>query len=124
VRDRAEAIGARRYVQSHLIDTPRNESLCLPRGTLDPVPGIAEVWWNSLEDFRAAVTSPRGAAALAELAEDETTFIDIARSQLFLTNENFIFDFTGGQKVGRDAVKCIYLLARRADLTTEARHRI
>lgn len=123
VRDRAPAIRARRYVQSHLIDTPRNEGLRAARGMLPPVPGITEVWWDSLADFQAAASSPEGSAALGELAEDEATFIDIPRSQVFLTNENFIFDFTGGRKFGPDAIKCTYLLARRADLTAEECHR-
>ena len=122
VRDRAGALRARRYVQSHLIDTPRNEGLRAARGMLGPVPGITEVWWDSLADFQAAAADPAGAAALAELAADEDTFIDVSRSQVFLTRENFLFDFTGGAKFGPEAVKCTYLLARRNDLTVEACH--
>jgi hypothetical protein len=122
VRGHAGAIRARRYVQSHLLDTPRNEGLRAARGMLGPVAGITEVWWDSLADFQAAAADPAGAAALADLADDEAKFIDIARSQVFLTNENFIFDFTGGAKFGPDAIKCTYLLARRADLTVEACH--
>lgn len=122
VRGRAKAIRARRYVQSHIIDSPRNEGLRAARGMLPPVPGITEVWWDSLEDFQAAARDPAGAAALAELAADEDTFIDVARSQVFLTEEKFIFDFTGGRKSGPEAVKCTYLLARRAGLTAEACH--
>jgi len=123
VRDRAGAIGAKRYVQSHTIDTSANEGLRAVRGMLPPVPGITEVWWDSLEDFQAAASSPKGAQALAELGEDEQTFIDIGKSQVFLTEEKFIFDFTGGAKFGPDAVKCTYLLKRRNDLTVEACHR-
>jgi hypothetical protein len=122
VRGHAKAIRARRYVQSHLIDTPANEGLRAARGMLPPVPGITEVWWDSLEDFQAAMADPAGAEALADLAADEATFIDIGKSQVFLTREYPIFDFTGGRKFGPDAVKCTYLLARRADLTVEACH--
>jgi hypothetical protein len=122
VRGHAGAIRARRYVQSHLMETPLNEGLRAARGMLGPVPGITEVWWDSLEEFRAAAAGPEGAAALADLAEDEAKFIDVGRSQVFLTQENPIFDFTGGRKFGPDAVKCTYLLARRADLSVEACH--
>ena len=122
VRGHAAAIRARRYVQSHRIDTPLNDALRGARGMLESVPGITEVWWDSLEDFVAAGQDPAGAAAFADLAEDETKFIDIARSQVFLTHENLIFDFTGAHKFGPDAVKCTYLLARRADLTIAACH--
>jgi len=123
VRDRAKAIRAKRYVQSHIIDTPANEGLRAVRGMLPPVPGITEVWWDSLEDFQAAAASPEGVQALGELGEDEATFIDIKKSQVFLTQEKFIFDFTGGAKLGPDAVKCTYLLTRRNDLTAEECHR-
>jgi hypothetical protein len=122
VRGHAKAIRARRYVQSHRIDTPLNEAMRAARGMLPSVPGITEVWWDSLADFQAASSDPAGVAALADLAADEDTFIDVARSQVFLTQEHPIFDFTGGRKFGPEAVKCTYLLARRPDLTTEACH--
>ena len=43
--------------------------------------------------------------ALADLAADEDTFIDVKNSQVFLTRENFIFDFTGQAKFGPEALK-------------------
>jgi heme-degrading monooxygenase HmoA len=109
-------------VQSHLVDTPGNEALRAPRGMLEPAAGITSVWWDSLEDFQAAMADPAGAAALADLAEDEAKFIDVLRSQIFLTEEHPIFDFTGGRTLGPEAMKCTYLLARRADLTVRACH--
>ncbi len=118
----AQDIGARRYVQSHTLDTPANEGLRVARGMLSPAPGITEVWWDSLEAFQAASANPAGADALADLAQDEAKFIDIAASQVFLTEEKFIFDFTAGEKFGPDAVKCTYLLSRREDLTVAACH--
>jgi hypothetical protein len=117
VRGHARAIRAKRYVQSHLIDTPANEGLRAVRGMLPPVPGITEVWWDSLEEFQAAAADPAGAAALADLARDEETFIDIATSQVFLTKEKFIFDFTGAAKFGPEAVKVTYLLSRREGMS-------
>ena len=123
VRGHAKAIRAKRYVQSHLIDTPANESLRASRGMMGPVPGVTEVWWDSLEDFQAASADPAGRDALADLGEDEAKFIDFAGSQVFLTKENFIFDFTGGAKFAPDAVKVTYCLKRRADLTPEACHK-
>lgn len=122
VAGHARALRARRYVQSHLVDTPYNEALREARGMLPPAAGITEVWWDSLEDFQDASQSQAGAEALADLAEDETKFIDIGNSQIFLTKENLIFDFTGGRKFSPEAVKATYLLARRADLTPEACH--
>ena len=122
VRGHAKAIGARKYVQSHLIDTPANETLRAPRGMLPPIAGITEVWWDSLPAFQAATREPAAQGALADLAEDEAKFIDIAGSQVFLTSEHLIFDYTDAEKLGPDAIKCTYLLARRDDLSVEACH--
>jgi hypothetical protein len=123
VRGHAKAIRAKRYVQSHLIDSPTNEALRSTRGMLPPVPGITEVWWDSLEDFQAASSDPAAQAAFADLAADEDKFIDTSRSQVFLTKENFIFDFTGGAKFGPETVKVTYLLSRREGMTPEECHR-
>jgi len=49
------------------MDSPLNEAMRASRGMLPEVPGITEVWWDSLEDFRAAAASPEGAAALGGL---------------------------------------------------------
>lgn len=122
VRGHAAAIGARRYVQSHLMDSPLNEAMRASRGMPPEVAGITEVWWDSLEAFLASSASPAGAAALADLAQDEDRFIDVPKSQVFLSQEHTIFDFTAGKKFGPDAVKCTYLLARRPELTVEACH--
>jgi uncharacterized protein (TIGR02118 family) len=122
VRGHAAAIRAKRYIQSHLIETAGNEGLRTPRGMLPPVAGITEVWWDSVEDFQAAYATPEGAAAGADLSADEDKFIEVAGSQVFLTNENFIFDFTGGRKFGPEAMKCTYLLQKRDDMTVEACH--
>lgn len=123
VRKHAKAIRAKKYVQSHLIDTPFNEALRQPRGMLGPVAGITEVWWDSLEDFQAAYSTPEGQAAGAELSADEDKFIDIKKSQVFLTQEHLIFDYTDKKPFGEDTIKCTYLLAKRDDMTQEACHK-
>jgi len=122
VRSHAEAIKARKYVQSHTIDTPANEGLRAPRGMLPPIAGITEVWWDSLEAFQAASTDPKGQAALGQLAEDEAKFINFAGSQVFLTEEHPIFDYTDEKKLGPDTIKCTYLLSKRNDMSVEACH--
>src|SRR5262245_23883284 len=92
VRSFAEAIKARRYVQSHTIDTPLNTELVKSRGMADYYDGITEVWWDSLDDLVAATSTPEGAEAGRRLAEDEATFIDLSRSTIFMTEEHEIFD--------------------------------
>lgn len=123
VRGHAKAIGAKKYVQSHLIDTPANEGLRAPRGMLPPAAGITEVWWDSVEAFQAAYATPEGQAVGADLSADEDKFIDVANSQVFLTQEHVIFDYTDKKPLGDQTIKCTYLLARRNDLTAEACHK-
>jgi hypothetical protein len=122
VSAQAEALGLRKYVQSHLIDHPANEGLRAVRGMLGPVDGITEVWWDSAEALKAAYATPEGANAGRILAKDEETFIDFSNSHVFLTQEHLIFDHTDGKGVGQEAVKVTYLLARRRDLTQAACH--
>ena len=123
VRRHANAIRAKKYVQSHLIDTPMNEALRSARGMLGPVAGITEVWWDSVEDFQAAYSTPEGQAAGAELSADEDKFIDVKNSQVFLTQEHVIFDYTERRPFGKDTIKCTYLLTKRDDLTQAACHK-
>lgn len=91
VRKHAAALGARRYVQSHTMDTKFNEALQVSRGAAAAFDGITEVWWDSLEDFSTALATPEARRAGQELLEDERNFIDLAASSLFLTQEHTVF---------------------------------
>jgi len=64
VRSVAETIRARRYVQSHTIDTPLNQALIEGRGLAALYEGITEVWFDSLEDLAAAASTAEGQHAL------------------------------------------------------------
>jgi uncharacterized protein (TIGR02118 family) len=88
----AKDIRARRYVQSHTLDTPLNQAFAESRGLSPFYDGITEVWWDSLDDLMAAASSPEGGTALKMLLEDELEFIDLARSTIFMTEEHEIFD--------------------------------
>jgi uncharacterized protein (TIGR02118 family) len=91
VKSVAEAIKAVRYVQSHTLDTPLNDLLVESRGMSPVYEGITEVWWDSLDDLQAAVSTDEGAAAMQMLLEDESTFIDFPRSTIFMTEEIEVF---------------------------------
>jgi hypothetical protein len=52
--------------------------------------GVAELWWDSLDDMRTASGTPAGQAAGLALLEDERKFIDLARSPLFFGEEKTI----------------------------------
>ena len=88
VRECAKALGIRRYVQVHTLDTPANEALRRGRGAPQAYDGVAELWFESLEALAAAGATPEGKAAGRRLVEDERTFIDLARSPLLVAEEH------------------------------------
>jgi hypothetical protein len=52
--------------------------------------GVAEVYWDSVEDLLEAAGAPQGRAAGRELLEDERRFIDLPNSSMFYVNEHEI----------------------------------
>src|SRR3954451_3288089 len=89
VKRHAEALRIRRYVQTHARDTDLGEPISASRGSApDAYDGVAELWWDSLEDLVAAYSSEAGQAAGADLLEDERRFIDLPRSPLWLGEEH------------------------------------
>jgi uncharacterized protein (TIGR02118 family) len=91
VQRNAETLHIRRYVQVHLRETALDEAISAPRGSQPRFyDGIAELWWDSLEDLNAAFTTEAGQAAAQELLEDEQRFIDLPRSPLWLEEENVV----------------------------------
>ena len=58
VRSVAEVLGIRRYVQSHTIDTPINDALRASRNTEPRYDGVAELWWDSVDDFVGGWPTP------------------------------------------------------------------
>jgi len=91
VKKCAEALHARRYVQSHLLDSQLNFYARQPRGTAEPYDGITEIWWDRPEDVLAAISTPEGLEANRLLAEDEARFCDLPRCSVFFTEEHVIF---------------------------------
>jgi uncharacterized protein (TIGR02118 family) len=91
VKRHASALRIRRYVQTHARDTDLDETLSSSRGSeLRVYDGVAELWWDSIEDILAALGSEAGQAAGQALLEDEQRFIDLARSPLWLGEENVV----------------------------------
>jgi uncharacterized protein (TIGR02118 family) len=79
-----------RYVQSHtavdltdLVRAARNTGE-------DPYDGVTEIWVDLGQTVAEAAT-PAGTEALARLLQDELTFIDMERSNIFMTVEHDIF---------------------------------
>jgi uncharacterized protein (TIGR02118 family) len=89
VKSHAEALRVRRYVQTHARETDLDELISTSRGS-EPgfYDGVAELWWDSIEDLLAAYSTDAGQAAGAALLEDEQRFIDLRRSPLWLGEEH------------------------------------
>ena len=89
VKRHAETLRIRRYVQTHARETELDAVMAGLRGSEPGVyDGVAELWWDSLEDLAAAASSEAGQAAAAELVEDEERFIDLPRSPIWLGDEH------------------------------------
>lgn len=99
IRSLAKTIRAKKYIQSHTINTPLNEDLVKSRG-LDtpPYDGVTELWWDSMEEFVASISTPEGQEAARQYISDpdvgEVNFIEFSQSRAFLTEEHVIFDFS------------------------------
>ena len=91
VSDRATLLRIRRYVQVHTLDSPVNDALRRSReGASEAYDGVAELWWDAVEDLAASTATPDGQQAARELLEDERNFIDFARSVLFIAREHIV----------------------------------
>ncbi|MCJ9430087.1 EthD domain-containing protein [Kordiimonas marina] len=92
VREHAEVLHIRRYIQTAPLENAGlQEALRAGRGALPAdYDGCAELWWDSLEDHRAARETPEGLAALQALIADEKQFVDLTRSHLWYGTEREI----------------------------------
>jgi len=88
VKHHAELLGIRRYVQTHARDTDLDDALAGSRGS-EPrqYDGVAELWWDSIDDLVIAATSEDGQIAQQALLEDERRFIDLPKSPIWLGEE-------------------------------------
>ena len=84
VERHGKALGIRRYVQVHTLDSPANALLRASRGAPPEYDGVAELWF----DTAALPDTPEARQAGAALLEDERRFIDLARSPIWLAEEH------------------------------------
>src|SRR5690349_22075479 len=83
VAERARAIGARRYVQVHTLDTPLDDAVREHRRG-EPYDGVAELWWDDLDALAAAFASEDGLKAASELLADQAESIDLENAARWL----------------------------------------
>lgn len=86
VRSVAGTIGVQRYVQCHLLRGDLTEAIRASRGAGEPYDGVAELWFDR-DDLTRDLTEELVAASI-QLLQDEATFIDLAGSVVFFTEEH------------------------------------
>jgi uncharacterized protein (TIGR02118 family) len=84
----ADAMRAKKYVQSLTIDSPLNAGLRSSRGMLPEYDGVAEVWFDSEEELMEGMSSEEGQKLGTALLEDEGNFIDHSKSSAFIVTEH------------------------------------
>jgi uncharacterized protein (TIGR02118 family) len=88
-QEKLPAMRCKRYVQVHTLDTPFNELVKASRGSeIEIYDGVAELWFESIEDLNEALQTEEGQQASLELLEDEKKFIDLAQSAMWFAEEH------------------------------------
>ena len=93
VRGFAQAIGARKYIQSHTVRPALNAAFAASRDLAPAYDGITEVWWDDAAALEAGMGTAEGQEAHRRLKEDEAKFIDFSQSRVFMTEEHEIFNY-------------------------------
>jgi len=87
------ALGFLRYIQSHTIEDPLNDTFRTQRGTVDLYDGLTEVWFNHMElDNLINTPDCEGAQVFGLLLEDEYKFVDMGRSSTWFAKEHVLVD--------------------------------
>ena len=94
VRELAPTLGVKRYVQVHTVTSAFSEAMSRHRGAPDDFDGVAELWWDSVDDFARAGITKEGRDAGRRLLKDEKRFIDLARSPIWFGEEHALVDLT------------------------------
>lgn len=88
IRRQAAGSGVQRYLQVHRVEDELEESLRASRGVqVDAYLGHAELWFD-----RVSGSAPERRDANARAIEDESKFIDFARSSMWLAKEHVFVD--------------------------------
>jgi uncharacterized protein (TIGR02118 family) len=89
VRSHAKARRIRKYVQVHPTGSDVLDDIVQRRGGYAVAcDGIAEIYWDSLDDILAAGRSPEGQRAQAEIVEHERQFLQLPSLQIYLGREH------------------------------------
>jgi uncharacterized protein (TIGR02118 family) len=90
VKSVAEVLKIRRYVQLHSLPPEASEGVRASRQAPAEFDGVAQLWWDSLDEVIENGRRPEAQAAAALLLEDERRFVDLPRSPLWWGQERVI----------------------------------
>jgi uncharacterized protein (TIGR02118 family) len=122
VQGTAAPVGIRRYVQTHTIDYIPKVNQRQTNLHFEPFDGVAELWYDRIDSLMPAQQTPEHRQAINSHVEDESTFIDRARSPLWFADEHvFINEMPElqGSENAVTAIKLVYCLRRLPHLTRE-----
>ena len=85
-----DVLRIRRYVQLHSMDEAVSDGIRAPRNAPPQFDGVAQLWYDSLEDLTEMAEDPAAREAGRLLLEDERKFIDLPRSPLWWGEEKVI----------------------------------
>ncbi|SOD74671.1 uncharacterized protein (TIGR02118 family) [Jatrophihabitans sp. GAS493] len=88
----ADDLGFIRYVQSHTLSAPLNDALQASRSAPPAYDGVVELWFESVEAVERTFSTPKGRAAARRLVEDESNFVDVSASPIFLVSEHGMYE--------------------------------
>lgn len=92
IRGVARGMRLRRYLQVHRCEDVLEKSLRQGRGTrVEPYIGHAEAWFDRA-DLATIGNTAEGQRAMAIAVEDESRFIDFARSAMWVGKERTFID--------------------------------
>ena len=79
-REKLPAMRCKRYVQVHTLDTPFNELVKASRGgEVEIYDGVAELWFESIEDLNEALQTEEGQQAIKRYRELRARFQDFLK---------------------------------------------
>ena len=85
-----DVLRIRRYVQLHSMGEGISDSIRASRNAPPQFDGVAQLWYDSLEDLAALGNDPTAREAGRMLLEDEKKFIDLPKSPLWWGEEKVI----------------------------------
>ena len=89
---RAPLLRMRRYQQLHRLDLPALAPVSEVRSAPEPYDGVAQVYWDSLDDLMLSGADSAARKASRELLEDEKQFIDLRASPIFFTEAHVLVE--------------------------------